>query len=128
LQGVFVTDNEVGDVVAFLQKQTPDSVYDYRVEEEIREKAASVGMKKKPELDSGERDERDDLFEEVGWFIVDTEKAVIGTLQRKFKIGFNRAARIIDQLHEAGVVGPDEGTKARKVLMTPEQYARYIGE
>jgi S-DNA-T family DNA segregation ATPase FtsK/SpoIIIE len=106
----------------------PESAYDDRVAEEIKEKAATVGMKKKPETDDGERDERDDLFEDVGWFIVTEDKAVIGTLQRKFKIGFNRAARIIDQLHEAGVVGPDEGTRARKVLMTAEQFAQFIEE
>ena len=49
-------------------------------------------------------------------------------LQRTFKIGFNRAARIMDQLFEAGVVGPEEGTKPRKVLMSPEEFERYVEE
>ena len=62
--------------------------------------------------------DRDDLFEQAGKFIIEKDKASIGMLQRRFKIGFNRAARIMDQLCEAGVVGEEEGTKPRKVLMT----------
>ncbi len=58
-------------------------------------------------------------------FMIDKEKASIGMLQRYFKIGFNRAARIMDQLEEAGIVGPEEGTKPRKVLMSPEQFEQY---
>ena len=56
---------------------------------------------------------------------MDKDKGSIGMLQRYFKIGFNRAARIMDQLEEAGVVGPEEGTKPRKVLMSPEQFEQY---
>ena len=56
------------------------------------------------------------------------DKASIGMLQRVFKIGFNRAARIMDQLAEAGVVGEEEGTKPRKVLMSMEQFEQYIEE
>ena len=72
--------------------------------------------------------ERDAYFEEAGKFIIDKDKASIGMLQRVFKIGFNRAARIMDQLAEAGVVGEEEGTKPRKVLMSPEQFEQYIEE
>ena len=60
--------------------------------------------------------------------IIEKEKASIGMLQRMFKIGFNRAARIMDQLAEAGVVGEEEGTKPRKVLMSMEQFEQYIEE
>ena len=62
--------------------------------------------------------DKDDYFVEAGRFIIDKEKASIGMLQRAFKIGFNRAARIMDQLACAGFVGPEEGTKERKKLMT----------
>ena len=72
--------------------------------------------------------ERDAYFEEAGKFIIDKDKASIGMLQRVFKIGFNRAARIMDQLAEAGVVGEEEGTQPRKVLMSPEQFEQYIEE
>ena len=58
--------------------------------------------------------------------IIEKEKASIGMLQRMFKIGFNRAARIMDQLAQAGVVGPEEGTKPRKVLMTKEEFENYL--
>ena len=60
--------------------------------------------------------------------LMDKDKGSIGMLQRYFKIGFNRAARIMDQLEEAGVVGPEEGTKPRKVLMSPEQFEQYQEE
>ena len=53
---------------------------------------------------------------------MDKDKASIGMLQRYFKVGFNRAARIMDQLEEAGVVGPEEGTKPRQILMNPETF------
>ena len=66
--------------------------------------------------------DRDQYFVDAGNFIIDKEKASIGMLQRVFKIGFNRAARIMDQLEEAGVVGPEEGTKPRRVLMSKEQF------
>ena len=59
---------------------------------------------------------------------IDKDKASIGLLQRAFKIGFNRAARIMDQLYEAGVVGEEEGTKPRKILMSTEQFEQYIEE
>ena len=68
----------------------------------------------------------DELFADAGRFIIQKDKASIGMLQRWFKIGFNRAARIMDQLSDAGVVGPDEGTKPRKVLMSEEQFENYL--
>ena len=76
----------------------------------------------------GAADERDVYFVEAGRFIIEKDKASIGMLQRVFKIGFNRAARIMDQLCEAGVVGEEEGTKPRKILMTMEQFEEMIGE
>ena len=72
--------------------------------------------------------ERDIYFVDAGKFIIEKEKASIGMLQRMFKIGFNRAARIMDQLCDAGVVGPEEGTKPRKVLMSQEQFENYLEE
>ena len=73
-------------------------------------------------------DDRDVYFVEAGKFVIEKDKASIGMLQRVFKIGFNRAARIMDQLAEAGVVGEEEGTKPRKVLMTLEEFEQYIDE
>ena len=69
---------------------------------------------------------RDEYFAQAGKFIIEKEKASIGMLQRVFKIGFNRAARIMDQLADAGVVGEEEGTKPRKVLMTMEEFEQMM--
>ena len=65
---------------------------------------------------------------QAGKFIIEKDKASIGMLQRMFKIGFNRAARIMDQLADAGVVGEEEGTKPRKVLMSMEQFENMMEE
>jgi S-DNA-T family DNA segregation ATPase FtsK/SpoIIIE len=73
-------------------------------------------------------DDRDEYFVQAGKFIIEKNKASIGMLQRMFKIGFNRAARIMDQLSEAGVVGPEVGTKPREVLMSIEQFEEYADE
>mgnify|MGYP000165748810 FL=1 len=70
--------------------------------------------------------DQDELFETAGRFIIDQEKASIGNLQRHLRIGFNRAARIMDQLYAAGVVSKDEGTKPRKVLMKAEEFEEYL--
>ena len=70
--------------------------------------------------------DRDQYFADAGRFIIEKERASIGMLQRVFKIGFNRAARIMDQLGEAGVVGPEEGTKPRKVMMTMEEFEEFL--
>ena len=75
---------------------------------------------------SGGESDVDELFANAGKFIIEKDKASIGMLQRWFKIGFNRAARIMDQLSDAGVVGPEEGTKPRRVLMSMEQFENYL--
>ena len=77
---------------------------------------------------SGMGDGRDPYFVEAAKIIIDKDKASIGMLQRFLKVGFNRAARIMDQLEEAGVVGPEEGTKPRRVLMGPEELEQFIDE
>ena len=71
---------------------------------------------------------KDSYFVEAGKFIIEKDKASIGMLQRMFRIGFNRAARIMDQLCEYGVVGEEEGTKPRKVLMSMEQFEQLLEE
>ena len=123
IQGAFITDKEVSDIVDFIKNQTQGDIYDNAVEERIKSIVPSGGSKGGTAKDGGE--ERDSLFVDVGWFIIEADKASIGNLQRKFKIGFNRAARIMDQLCEAGVVGEEEGTKPRKILMGAEEFARY---
>ncbi len=124
VQGAFVSDREVGDVVDFLKEQNGQAVYDAEVEEKVKA-AASVSVAAGA---SDAQDDRDIYFADAGRFIIEKEKASIGMLQRMFKIGFNRAARVMDQLSEAGVVGPEEGTKPRKILMTLDQFEAYMKE
>ena len=121
VQGAFVSDKEVFDVVEFLKNQTLGNVYS----EEIQTRISSIGVSgASSSADGGSA--RDEYFVEAGKFIIDKDKASIGMLQRVFKIGFNRAARIMDQLCEAGVVGVEEGTKPRKVLMSQEQFEQFV--
>lgn len=123
VQGAFISDDEVNSVVEFLKKNNGVGTYDDEVSRSITATGAASAAS-----GGGAGNDRDDYFVEAGRFIIDKEKASIGMLQRAFKIGFNRAARIMDQLAEAGVVGPEEGTKARKILMSQEQFDEYIDE
>ena len=122
VQGAFISDKEVAAVVKFLSEQT-NGQYDHEIEKQINTLKGT-----KQEEVSLEANERDVYFADAGKFIIEKDKASIGMLQRVFKIGFNRAARIMDQLCEAGVVGQEEGTKPRKVLMSMEQFEQYIEE
>ena len=124
IQGAFVSDKEVSDVVDFLKNQTLGNVYDEEVPEKVSK--GGSGASGSSEGDSGS--ELDELFEKAGRFIIEKDKASIGMLQRVLKVGFNRAARIMDQLCEYGVVGEEEGTKPRKILMSPEQFEQLIEE
>ena len=90
------------------------------------DKIKNIGTSGGGSSSGGGGNEKDSYFVEAGKFIIEKEKASIGMLQRVFKIGFNRAARIMDQLADAGVVGEEEGTKPRKVLMTMEEFEQYI--
>ena len=121
VQGPFVSDSEVEEVVDFLKKQGTVA-YNPEVEAKMNTVSAGSGT------GSGSGNERDAYFLEAGKFVIEKEKGSIGMLQRMFKIGFNRAARIMDQLEEAGVVGPEEGTKPRKVQMTMSEFETYAEE
>ena len=121
VQGAFISDSEVNAVVDFLNEQGQTADYSAEVADKISSAKAS-------EAAGSAAAERDVYFEEAGRYIIEKDKASIGMLQRVYKIGFNRAARIMDQLCEAGVVGPEEGTKPRKVLMSAEQFEQYIDE
>jgi len=124
VQGAFVSDEEVSAVVEFLTKNNTAASYNNEVEEHIN--TAQTAISESSAQNDGP--ERDALFAEAGRFIIEKDKASIGMLQRWFKVGFNRAARIMDQLAEAGVVGEEAGTKPREILMTMEEFERYIEE
>ena len=127
VQGAFVSDEERDGVVNFLKKRSNGPVYNEEVTKHI-ETAPVPGAKNEGISAGDSASNQDALFAEAGRFIIDKEKASIGLLQRMFRIGFNRAARIMDQLADAGVVGPEEGTKARQILMSKEQFENYLEE
>jgi len=121
VQGAFISDKEVGAIVDFLKEQNSG--------EEQQNAAKEVTSKIETSIRTAVvSDEKDELFKEAARFIVTKEKASIGMLQRMFKVGFNRASRIMEQLAEAGIVGPEEGTKPRRILMSEEQLEQYFEE
>lgn len=123
VQGAFVSDREVTSVVEFLKGQNGGPA---QYSEEISAKITTVRPAENTSGNSGAENGRDEYFAEAGRYIIEREKASIGMLQREYKIGFNRAARIMDQLADAGVVGPEEGTKPRKILMTSDEYEAFL--
>ncbi len=126
IQGAFISDQEVGNVVEFLAKENKDAGQPNEIEKAI-ESIASGNTGVENGAAPGSRDDsRDEHFAEAGRFIIEKDKASIGMLQRYYKIGFNRAARIMDQLCEAGVVSAEEGTKPRKVLMSIEEFEAFL--
>lgn len=127
VQGAFVSDEERDGVVKFLKNSGNGPSYNEEVTKHIETAPVPGAQNGNGSPGSGAPDQ-DELFVEAGLFIIEKDKASIGLLQRMFRIGFNRAARIMDQLSDAGVVGPEEGTKARQILMSKEQFENYLEE
>ena len=118
VQGAFVDDQDILKVVRFLLQHHTARRYDDEVQKKI-DQSSSSDAGPGGFADAGGQDE---YFYDAGQLIIEKDKASIGMLQRAFRIGFNRAARIMDQLCDAGVVGEEEGTKPRKILMSMEQF------
>ena len=123
VQGAFITDGEIENVVAFL-KNNGEAMYDDDVQQEIERQAAQD--KKKAggeEKGSSALDKGDDLLmRAIELFVSAPEKASISALQRHLGLGFAKAGRLMDTLEEKGIVGPTEGSKPRKVLITKAQW------
>lgn len=112
IQGAFVTDKEVEQIVDFLRKSSRPG-YTQEMVDQITAVAKTA---------SGPSEETDEFFEQAVDLILEKEKASVSMLQRQFRIGYNRAARLMDELERRGLVGPEEGSKPRKVLITREQW------
>ena len=126
VQGAFVSDEERDSVVSFLKDNSNGPSYNTEVTAHI-ESAPVAGAKNNMQESGGP--ERDELFVEAGMFIIEKDKASIGLLQRMFRIGFNRAARIMDQMEQEKIIGPYEGAKPRTVLLTRAQWQeRQLGQ
>ena len=130
VQGAFVRDEEISSVMEFYDAMSETGGTDTEEARQI-EAAITSSVNNSGTSVAGQpaeqEDGRDEYFVKAGRFIIEKKKASIGMLQRNYKIGFNRAARIMDQLAEAGVVGPEEGTKPRKILMTVDEFDAAFG-
>ena len=117
LQGAFISENESERVIDFIKNQVTEEV---KYEDDIMDTISKTAAPKSSD--------EDDLLADAIDFVVINGQGSASMLQRKFKIGFNRAARLIDSMEERGIVGPSEGSKPRKVLITKEELVNLEGE
>lgn len=126
VQGCFVSDKEVERVVEFI-KQTFQAEYDELVMEEVERQTEMVASaqdgKSSGNSESGDIDTSDERLEEAIDFVVESGTCSTSSLQRRLKLGYGRAARLVDIMEEMGIVGPLEGSKPRQVLMTKQEWA-----
>ena len=124
VQGAFISDEEISEIVDFLKANAGgNDQYDEEVLAKVNSQVSDSGNASISNGGSGASgSDRDQYFVEAARLAIEQDKASIGYFQRKFKIGFNRAARIMDQLYEAGIVAAEEGTKPRRILMSMEQF------
>ena len=122
VQGAWVSDDEIHRVTEYIiNNNNFDNTESDEIVEKISQSTSSNAIS-----NVDDEDDRDQYFADCGRLIIEKEKGSIGMLQRNFKIGFNRAARIMDQLEDMGVVGPEEGTKPRRVLVTLDEFEQMI--
>lgn len=122
VQGCYVSDDEIERVIGYVKSQG-DVKYDDTVIKEIELKAAQEGKKKSSAaVESAPSEYDDELIPKAIEVVVESGMASTTLLQRKLKLGYARAARIVDELAEKGIIGPFEGSKPRKVLITKEQW------
>ena len=118
IQGCFVSDQEVEEVVAFV-KQCGQPEYNQEILDHM-ERSAQAAEEGGSAGDAGE--EEDELFDEAVEIVVSSGQASVSMLQRRLKLGYSRAARLVDQMEERGIVGPFEGSKPRQVLITKSDW------
>lgn len=114
VQGPFITEEETARLIDFVKKQA-ESSYSEEVLENIREQQDPAATDKVENPD-------DELTEEAIAFFLKQKQASVSMLQRRFRIGYNRAARIVDEIERRGIIGPQDGSRGRQVLMTEEEY------
>ena len=126
VQGCLISDQEVAAVVDYVKQNSGSAQYDDQVMQEIEQHAAekdkaSKGVGGSNPADGGE-EEYDELINAAIEVVLETGQASVSMLQRRLKLGYARAARLVDQMEEKGIVGPFEGSKARQLLITKEQW------
>ena len=117
IQGAYVDDREIKKIVRHIKDQSGEAEYDEEVTG--KQKVGGIGGASF----SGDEDS-DELYQEAKEIVVNSDKASTSFLQRRLRIGYARAARLIDLLEESGIVGPANGAKAREILITREEYAK----
>ena len=113
VQGPFITEGETAKLIKFVKQQGGDAQYDKTVQDAIESDGKSAG---------GNGEMQDELTEDAIAFILKSKQASVSMLQRRFRIGYNRAARIIDEIEEQGIIGPSDGARPRQVLFTEDEY------
>ena len=113
VQGCFISDEEIQNVIKFVEDQTIEPAYHAGASEVVERGSVSS---------SGGSDAHDDLYDDAVAFVVAEGKASTSLVQRRFRIGYNRAANIIDQMEAEGIIGPPDGSKPRQVLLSQERY------
>lgn len=111
VQGCFISDTEVHNVIDYLKMQVPDNEY-----------ASDVIQKIDRTYENEPDNDADELLQEAIETVVRAEQASVSMLQRRFRIGYNRAARLVDMMESRGIIGPSDGSRPRKVLITEEEY------
>jgi S-DNA-T family DNA segregation ATPase FtsK/SpoIIIE len=119
IQGCFVSDREVNSVIDYVKSQVEGTGQDARQAEILAriERSDTNGSSAKEQNNGG-----DELLMDAIELVIDSGKASVSMLQRRFRIGYNRAARIVDIMEEMGVVGPQDGSSPRQVIMTREEF------
>ena len=119
VQGCFVTDREIENIIESI-KESKESNYDLKIAEEIEKNAISENSKSK---DSSQNDSSTDpMMDEAIKCVVEAGQASTSLLQRRLRVGYARAGRLVDEMEQMGIVGPHEGSKARQVLINYQQY------
>ena len=113
VQGAFISDKEVNDLIEFVKDQVEEAEYSENVMD-------SIERANMPDAEKGDRDLEDELLPDAIELVVQAQQASVSMLQRRFRIGYNRAARIIDMMEDRQIVGPSDGSRPRQVLISEE--------
>ncbi len=122
VQGCFVSDTEVEEVVNFIKNKGEPMEYDEKIIEEIDRQATMEKKKGDRSSDDDNGDDVDPLFNDAVECVLESGQASTSYLQRRLKVGYSRAARLVDELEERGIIGPKDGSKPRDVLITRQQW------
>ena len=128
IQGCFISDGEIEAVVSYIKKSA-NAQYSEEIMQQIEQHAAEAGNgkgKKNGAADEDEEAETDELFDKAVEIVLETGQPSTSLLQRRLKLGYARAARLIDQMEERGIVGPYEGSKPRQLLISKEDWAEML--